>query len=38
MHNTMLFFTRNGKCFWLKVYQIPEGTQDIKGEEAMQNA
>lgn len=36
MHNTMLFFTRNGKCFWLKVYQIPEGTRASKGR-AMQN-
>ncbi len=36
MHNTMLFFTENGKCFWLKVYQIPEGTRQSKGR-AMQN-
>ncbi len=36
MHNTMLFFTENGKCFWLKVYQIPEGTRTSKGR-AMQN-
>jgi len=36
MHNTMLFFTRNGKCYWLKVYQIPEGTRTSKGR-AMQN-
>lgn len=36
MHNTMLFFTRKGKCFWLKVYQIPEGTRVSKGR-AMQN-
>jgi DNA gyrase subunit A len=36
MHNTMLFFTRNGKCFWLKVYQIPEGTRTSKGR-AIQN-
>ncbi len=36
MHNTMLFFTRNGKCFWLKVYQIPEGTRISRGR-AMQN-
>ncbi|HCC70191.1 MAG TPA: DNA gyrase subunit A [Bacteroidales bacterium] len=36
MHNTMLFFTKNGKCFWLKVYQIPEGTRISKGR-AMQN-
>ena len=36
MHNTMLFFTEKGKCFWLKVYQIPEGTRTSKGR-AMQN-
>ncbi len=36
MHNTMLFFTEKGKCFWLKVYQIPEGTRISKGR-AMQN-
>lgn len=36
MHNTMLFFTRNGKCFWLKVYEIPEGTRTSKGR-AIQN-
>ncbi|MFO7853076.1 MAG: DNA gyrase subunit A [Bacteroidota bacterium] len=36
MHNTMLFFTKKGKCFWLKVYQIPEGTRASKGR-AMQN-
>jgi len=36
MHNTMLFFTKNGKCYWLKVYQIPEGTRTSKGR-AMQN-
>ncbi|MEI6049380.1 MAG: DNA gyrase subunit A [Bacteroidota bacterium] len=36
MHNTMLFFTRNGKCFWLKVYAIPEGSRTSKGR-AMQN-
>ncbi|MCF8224076.1 MAG: DNA gyrase subunit A [Bacteroidales bacterium] len=36
MHNTMLFFTKNGKLFWLKVYQIPEGTRISKGR-AMQN-
>jgi len=36
MHNTMLFFTRNGRCFWLKVYQIPEGTRTSKGR-AIQN-
>jgi len=36
MHNTMLFFTAGGKCFWLKVYQIPEGTRSAKGR-AIQN-
>ncbi|MFP4557442.1 MAG: DNA gyrase subunit A [Bacteroidales bacterium] len=36
MHNTMLFFTKNGKCFWLKVYEIPEGTKSSKGR-AIQN-
>jgi len=36
MHNTMLFFTRNGKCYWLKVYEIPEGSRTSKGR-AMQN-
>ncbi|MFO7827672.1 MAG: DNA gyrase C-terminal beta-propeller domain-containing protein, partial [Bacteroidales bacterium] len=36
MHNTMLFFTATGKCFWLKVYQIPEGTRSSKGR-AIQN-
>jgi DNA gyrase subunit A len=36
MHNTMLFFTRNGKCYWLKVYGIPEGSRTSKGR-AMQN-
>lgn len=36
MHNTMLFFTRNGKCYWLKVYNIPEGSRSSKGR-AMQN-
>ncbi|MEE4215791.1 MAG: DNA gyrase subunit A [Bacteroidales bacterium] len=36
MHNTMLFFTRKGKCYWLKVYQIPEGTRTSRGR-AMQN-
>ncbi len=36
MHNTMLFFTRKGKCYWLKVYAIPEGTRISKGR-AMQN-
>ncbi len=36
MHNTMLFFTSNGKCYWLKVYSIPEGTRTSKGR-AIQN-
>jgi DNA gyrase subunit A len=36
MHNTMLFFTRRGKCYWLKVYNIPEGSRTSKGR-AMQN-
>jgi DNA gyrase subunit A len=36
MHNTMLFFTKNGKCYWMKVYSIPEGSRTSKGR-AMQN-
>lgn len=36
MHNTILFFTENGKCYWLKVYQIPEGVKASKGR-AIQN-
>jgi DNA gyrase subunit A len=36
MHNTMLFFTEKGKCFWLKVFQIPEGMRTSKGR-AIQN-
>ncbi len=36
MHSTMLFFTRKGKCFWLKVYEIPEGNKASKGR-AIQN-
>jgi len=36
MHNTMLFFTAKGRCFWLKVYNIPEGTRTSKGR-AIQN-
>ncbi|MDE7356589.1 MAG: DNA gyrase subunit A [Rikenellaceae bacterium] len=36
MHNTMLFFTEKGRCFWLKVYEIPEGTRASKGR-AIQN-
>lgn len=35
-HSTMLFFTRNGRCYWLKVYQIPEGVKASKGR-AIQN-
>lgn len=35
-HNTMLFFTEKGKCFWLKVYEIPEGNKTSKGR-AIQN-
>ncbi len=35
-HNTMLFFTQKGKCYWLKVYDLPEGTRTSKGR-AMQN-
>lgn len=35
-HNTMLFFTEKGKCFWLKVYEIPEGNKNSKGR-AIQN-
>lgn len=30
MHNTMMFFTQKGKCYWLKVYEIPEGTKMLK--------
>ena len=36
MHNTMLFFTEKGRCFWLKVYEIPEGSRSSKGR-AIQN-
>ncbi len=36
MHNTMLFFTQKGRCFWLKVYEIPEGAKNSKGR-AIQN-
>ncbi len=36
MHNTMLFFTEKGRCYWLKVYEIPEGTRSSKGR-AIQN-
>lgn len=35
-HNYMLFFTQKGKCYWLKVYEIPEGTKTSKGR-AIQN-
>ena len=36
MHNYMLFFTQQGRCYWLKVYDIPEGTRTSKGR-AIQN-
>lgn len=36
MHNTLMFFTQRGKCYWLKVYEIPEGTKISKGR-AIQN-
>ena len=36
MHNTMLFFTQKGRCYWLKVYDIPEGAKNSKGR-AIQN-
>jgi DNA gyrase subunit A len=36
MHNWMLFFTQKGKCYWLKVYEIPEGSKTSKGR-AIQN-
>ena len=36
MHNTMMFFTEMGRCYWLKVYQLPEGTRSSKGR-AIQN-
>lgn len=36
MHSTMLFFTSKGKCFWLKVYEIPEGAKSSKGR-SLQN-
>ncbi len=36
MHNTMMFFTERGRCYWLKVYEIPEGTRTSKGR-AIQN-
>lgn len=36
MHSTMLLFTQNGRCYWLKVYEIPEGSRASKGR-ALQN-
>ena len=36
MHNTMLFFTQNGRCYWTKVYELPEGAKNNKGR-ALQN-
>lgn len=36
MHNTMMFFTKKGRCYWLKVYEIPEGNKTSKGR-AIQN-
>ncbi len=36
LHNTMLFFTQNGKCYWLRVYELPEGSRITKGR-AIQN-
>ena len=36
MHNTMLFFTAKGRCYWLRVYEIEEGTRQSKGR-AIQN-
>ena len=36
MHSTMMFFTQKGRCYWLKVYEIPEGTKTSKGR-AIQN-
>jgi len=36
MHNYMLFFTQKGRCYWLKVYEIPEGAKNTKGR-AIQN-
>ncbi len=36
MHNTMMFFTEKGRCYWLKVYELPEGTRASKGR-AIQN-
>lgn len=36
MHNTMMFFTKKGRCYWLKCYEIPEGNKNSKGR-AIQN-
>ena len=36
MHNTMIFFTKKGRCYWLKCYEIPEGNKSSKGR-AIQN-
>lgn len=36
MHNTMMFFTQKGRCYWLKCYEIPEGAKNSKGR-AIQN-
>ncbi|MCF0198162.1 MAG: DNA gyrase subunit A [Bacteroidaceae bacterium] len=36
MHNTMMFFSQNGRCYWLRVYEIPEGARNNKGR-AIQN-
>ena len=36
MHQTMMFFTRKGRCYWLKCYEIPEGDKNFKGR-AIQN-
>ena len=36
MHNTMMFFTKKGRCYWLKCYEIPEGAKNSKGR-AIQN-
>ncbi|MCD8296398.1 MAG: DNA gyrase subunit A [Prevotella sp.] len=36
MHNTMIFFTKKGRCYWLKCYEIPEGAKNSKGR-AIQN-
>ncbi|NPD80556.1 DNA gyrase subunit A [Prevotella sp. PINT] len=36
LHNTMLFFTKKGRCYWLKCYELPEGGKDSKGR-AIQN-